>query len=80
MADRATYICGGDETPGARGTDCPNLVHDHPLPNGYVDASLVAGRRLANGWRNPTCPDCQTHGWIPPAPTTPHPTKETHHG
>lgn len=62
----AVYICGGDETPGARGTDCPNAVHDHPLPNGYVDASTVAMRRLNTGWRNPMCDTCGIHGWIPP--------------
>jgi hypothetical protein len=46
----ATYLCGGDETPGARGTDCSSALHDHPLPDGYVDASIAAGQRIGNGW------------------------------
>jgi len=61
----ATYLCGGDETPGARGTDCPDAVHDHPLPDGYMDASVVAGRRLAQGWSNQKCPRCGMYGWVP---------------
>lgn len=65
MRAPAVYICGGDETPGDR-DDCPDAVHDHPLPNGYVDASMVAARRLHTGWRNPTCKTCGIHGWIPP--------------
>lgn len=64
----ATYVCGGDERPGARGTDCPSELHDHPLPAGYVDASIVAGRRLAEGWSNRKCPECDLHGWAPPVP------------
>jgi hypothetical protein len=65
---RPTYICGGYERPGARGTDCPNELHDHPLPEGYVDASIVAGRRLNDGWSNKRCPSCGLHGWAPPTP------------
>lgn len=64
----ATYICGGDERPGARGTECQNELHDHPLPAGYVDASIMAGRRLAEGWSNRKCPACDLHGWAPPVP------------
>lgn len=65
MRAPAVYICGGDETPGTR-SECPDAVHDHPLPNGYVDASTVAMRRLNTGWRNPMCKTCGIHGWIPP--------------
>lgn len=65
MRAPAVYICGGDETPGAR-ADCADAVHDHPLPNGYVDASTVAMRRLNTGWRNPMCKTCGIHGWVPP--------------
>ena len=65
MRAPAVYICGGDETPGKR-ADCPDAVHDHPLPNGYVDASTVAMRRLNTGWRNPMCKTCGIHGWVPP--------------
>lgn len=67
MRTRPTYVCGGDETPGPRGTECPNQLHDHPLPAGYVDAASVAARRLRERWSNPRCPDCGTHGWVPPA-------------
>lgn len=62
----STIICGPDETPGPRST-CPNRLHDYPLPEGYVTASVVAGRRLSKRWRNPRCPDCGLHGWTPPA-------------
>jgi hypothetical protein len=72
----ATYLCGGDETPGARGTDCPSALHDHPLPDGYVDASVVAGQRIGNGWSNRQCPACGMHGWAPPAFDT----KDVPHG
>lgn len=60
---RPTFICGGDLTPGPRGTDCPNALHDRPLPSGYVDAAEVAGRRLRTGWANRKCPDCGLYGW-----------------
>lgn len=59
----AILICGGDESPGPRDTDCPNAFHDHPLPTGYVDAAVVAARRLRRGWGNPRCPDCGLYGW-----------------
>lgn len=67
----ATYICGEDDTPGARGTDCPNALHDHPLPAGYVSASMAAARRIGEGWSNKRCPDCSHHGWTPPTEGTP---------
>lgn len=59
------FLCGGDFRPGPRDTDCPNHIHDHPLPAGYVDAAEVAGRRLRNGWANVRCPDCGLYGWRP---------------
>lgn len=62
----ATYICGGDDRPGARGTDCPNTLHNHPLPDGYVEASIAAGRRIGQGWNNRKCPECSQYGWNPP--------------
>jgi hypothetical protein len=65
----ATYLCGGDTTPGARGTDCPDVAHDHPLPDGYVDAAETAGSRLYQGWRNRPCPRCGVYGWWPPIDT-----------
>ena len=49
-----------------RGTDCPNALHDHPLPAAYVTASDVADERLESGWRNVECPDCRLYGWEPP--------------
>lgn len=63
--NRTTFICGGDETPGPRGTTCDNVFHNYPLPSGYTDASEVAARRLRRGWKNPRCPDCGIYGWIP---------------
>lgn len=62
---RAVYICVPDETPGPRHA-CPNTLHDHPLPSGYVAASDVATRRLRLRWRNLRCPDCGLYGWLPP--------------
>lgn len=61
----AVYLCGGDERPGPRSTDCPNALHDWPLPSGYVDAAEEAARRLARGWNNSKCPQCRLHGWRP---------------
>lgn len=57
------FICGGDETPGPRDTDCLNPLHDHPLPSGYTDAAEVAARRLRRGWGNRRCRDCGLYGW-----------------
>lgn len=76
-----TFICGGDETPGPR-SDCPNPVHDYPLPSGYNDAHEVAMRRVRRGWASPRCPDCNLYGWRPgmrdlDATPVPHPSKET---
>lgn len=64
----AVYLCGMDDRPGPRGTDCPSAVHDHPLPAGFLEASGMAEERLLAGWGNPACPDCGLHGWTrPPA-------------
>lgn len=60
----AVYICGGRfESLQDRG-DCPNPLHDWPLPEGYVEASEVADSRLAHGWSNEQCPDCLIYGWV----------------
>ncbi|GAB3166942.1 hypothetical protein GCM10027059_26690 [Myceligenerans halotolerans] len=69
MTAGATYICGGDQAPGARGTECPDACHDHPLPDGYVDAAEMAGSRLYQGWSSRECPRCGLHGWWPPINT-----------
>lgn len=66
----ALFVCGGDETPGERDTDCSDPLHDHPLPAGYVDASTVADRRLRQRWANRRCRRCGLYGWVPPAMTT----------
>ena len=58
------YLCGGDFRPGKRDA-CPNTLHDYPLPDGYVDAGEVAGRRLRKRWHSPRCPDCGLYGWRP---------------
>ena len=62
------FICGGDLTSGPR-DDCPNVLHDFPLPAGYVDASEAAEKRLRHRWRNARCPDCGLYGWRPGDPT-----------
>lgn len=59
-----------------RGTGCPSAIHDWPLPNRLIAAREAADARLANGWSNVPCPDCQLqYGWIPsdsrPAETKP---------
>lgn len=59
------FICGGDLRPGPRDTECPNALHDWPLPSGYVDASEVAAHRLSKGWSNRKCTQCGLHGWMP---------------
>lgn len=64
--DGPVFICGGDETPGPRETECQNALHDHPLPVGYVDAQQVAARRLRTRWYSKRCPDCRRYGWIAP--------------
>lgn len=59
------FICGGDDTPGPRGTECPSPLHDHPLPSGYGDAAAEASRRLQPraGWKNKLCRKCGLYGW-----------------
>ena len=58
----AVYICGGDMRPGPR-DECPDALHDWPLPAGYVDSSDVAARRLRNGWKSVRCTTCCMYGW-----------------
>jgi hypothetical protein len=58
------YLCGGNYRPGPRGA-CPNVVHDWPLPAGYVDAATVAEGRLRRRWTNAQCDQCGLYGWIP---------------
>lgn len=60
----AVYICGGNLAPGPR-DECPDEVHDWPLPFGYVEASEVAAARLRRGWANVRCPRCGLYGWMP---------------
>jgi hypothetical protein len=67
VPSRPVFVCGGDERPGSRGTDCPDSLHDHPLPGGYVAAGDVAARRLRQGWCNVKCRRCGLYGWIPAA-------------
>lgn len=65
MSRRApVFICGGDMRPGPR-SECPNALHDWPLPAGYVDAFDAAMSRLHRRWANPRCPDCGVYGWRP---------------
>jgi hypothetical protein len=61
----AVIICGGNFDRLEPRSECPNTVHDWPLPVGYNDAAEVAASRLANGWINSRCPDCRLYGWRP---------------
>lgn len=61
----AIYICGGDFGRLESRGDCPNMLHDWPLPAGYVDASEVAAARIAAQWSNRRCPNCGLYGWAP---------------
>lgn len=60
-------ICGGDIRPGPR-DECPDPLHDHPLPRGYVDRSDAAADRLYKKWRSVKCKRCGLYGWVPPTP------------
>lgn len=48
-----------------RNSDCPNALHDWPLPTGYIAASDVAGVRLRARWSNRKCSECGLYGWAP---------------
>lgn len=67
MAPRKTvpaiYICGGDYSRLEPRSECPNVLHDWPLPQGYGDASEVADARIRARWGNPKCRDCGIYGW-----------------
>lgn len=67
-AEPATYLCLSDMSSGPR-DECPDPLHDYPLPAGYVDASEAADRRLRKGWANVRCPRCGLCGWRPGKPT-----------
>jgi len=58
------FICGLDDRPGKR-DECPDALHDWPLPNGYIEAGEVAGNRLYRKWSNVRCPRCGLYGWRP---------------
>lgn len=60
----AVYLCGGNLAPGPR-DECPDALHDWPLPSGYIDAADVASSRLSRGWANVRCPNCRLYGWRP---------------
>ena len=66
MVRGPVFICGGDVgTAHRRSDDCPNTLHDWPLPIGYTDADIEAHWRLRNRWSNVRCPDCRLYGWLP---------------
>lgn len=68
MSPYRVYLCGGDMRPGPRGTDCPDPLHDFPLPSGYNEASEEANSRLNRGWNNTRCEQCGRYGWRPGEP------------
>lgn len=59
------FICGGDYTNLQAREDCPDSLHDWPLPDGYVEASEVAAARLRERWSNRKCRRCGLYGWAP---------------
>jgi hypothetical protein len=59
------YLCGGDYGRLDPRAECPNALHDWPLPAGYTDSFEVAEARLRNRWSNRRCPDCGRYGWAP---------------
>lgn len=65
MSKYAIRICGDERGTDDRG-DCPNPLHDWPLPIGY----MAAEARLRARWANPRCPDCGIYGWLPAGRTT----------
>lgn len=60
-------ICGGDLRSGPRDA-CPSVLHDFPLPDGYVDAAEAAERRIRRRWASAECRDCGLYGWQPGDP------------
>jgi hypothetical protein len=65
MPDTTVFICGGNYAHLEPRGDCPNSLHDWPLPNGYVDGCEMADARLRYRWKNVKCPDCSLYGWLP---------------
>lgn len=66
---RPVIICGGDYARLQERGDCPNSLHDWPLPDGYNEAEEVARSRISQGWTQKRCPDCELYGWTnPPKP------------
>ena len=49
-----------------RDSECPNQVHNYPLPNSFLHAADMADERLDAGWDNIPCPDCGQYGWVKP--------------
>jgi hypothetical protein len=58
-------VCVPDDTPGPRDA-CPDPLHDHPMPSGYVAFFEEANRRGAAGWRSRRCLRCGLYGWAGP--------------
>lgn len=59
------FVCGGNETPGPRDA-CPDALHDHPLPDGYVESFEVSRLRVSRKWAQKKCRRCGRYGWVPP--------------
>lgn len=49
------------------GCPCVGEVHQAPMSTGYMNAAHEAEGRLSAGWKNPACPECGHHGWLPPS-------------
>ena len=58
------YVCGGNGRPGPR-DECPNSLHDWPLPVGFVEGEEVAASRLHRKWGQVYCLACGKYGWVP---------------
>lgn len=59
------FLCGGDVERKAPREDCPDILHDWPLPAGYGEAHEEAKARIGRGWSQARCPACGLYGWRP---------------
>lgn len=61
-----THLCVVDYVALDDRDDCPNTLHDWPLPYGCIAAHEVAMSRIYQGWGQRRCPDCHLYGWTAP--------------
>ena len=54
-----------ETVPVAKGCECTNAVHQHPMTGGYSQEHAQAQYRFDAGWINRPCPECEHYGWLP---------------